>query len=362
MRIHFVVPATGKTGGILVVLEYARELRKRGHVVRVHYPLLPYRIYLPPRRKAWKNLFLYLKLVVRNILKIGDGFEWFPETSDARAVPWVQDAFLGDADVVIATAWPTAYDVAALSPAKGKKFYFIQHYEDWNGHLDRLDASFRLPLSLLTIAPWLTELMRSRFGREVAGELHNGIDLRFFRPPASKPAGPLSILMMHHVLDVKGTPDGLHVLRRIHALFPEVKIRLFGMYPFEEGDAFMEHFRNPSRADLLGLYQQSHIFLTSSLSEGWHLPSVEAMACGCALVATRVGCVPVLERDGNLLSAEPGDRETLIAHLTSLILDRDLLEETARKGHRTVQAYDWPVQAEKLEEVLAGSAPPGRSR
>ncbi len=37
-----------------------------------------------------------------------------------------------DADVVIATAWQTAYTVDRLSDNKGDKFYFVQNYEIWD--------------------------------------------------------------------------------------------------------------------------------------------------------------------------------------------------------------------------------------
>lgn len=37
-----------------------------------------------------------------------------------------------NADYIIATAWPTAYDVAKLSDKKGKKYYFIQDFEVWD--------------------------------------------------------------------------------------------------------------------------------------------------------------------------------------------------------------------------------------
>lgn len=355
LRVNFVLQAIGKTGGVLVVLEYARRLRAAGHDVCVYYPALPHAVYfntLP----AWKIGPVRLRMVWNAIFDAGRARR---EAGDAglRLVPVVANAFIRDADVTIATAWPTAYDVAALTPSKGRKLYFVQGYETWNGQVERVDRSFRLPLGILTISPWLTRLVRERFGLEPVAELRNGVDLDFFRPPPEgRPDDRINLLMMHHVQAVKGIPDGLHALRAIKRRHPRVRIRMFGMHPFPDRDDFIEYHQNPSRDLLLGLYQDAHVFLSPGLSEGWHLPPMEAMACGCALVATRVGCVPALEENGNMLTAEPGDRDALFARLDALIREPALLRETARKGRETILRYGWDEKAEAFERTLRALA------
>ena len=359
MNLHFVLPFASKTGGVLVVLEYARRLAEFGHDVRIFHPLLPYPGFLH-EVPAWKRPLVWLRQLAGNLLRLPRAFAWHDAPVNATCIPWIANRFLPDADVVFATAWPTAYSVAALSPSKGRKAYFIQHHEIWSGARAAVDGSYRLPLAQVTIAPWLTALMRESFGREVFAEVHNGIDLETFRPPAQPrdPARPPAILMLHHEASIKGVPDGLAVLERIHAVHPEVRIRLFGMGSFADRPSWIEHVRNPSRPELVRLYQESDIFLSPSLAEGWHLPPMEAMACGCAVVATRVGCIPVLEHGANLLSAEPGDRETLFRHVDALVRDGGLRAATARKGLETISAYGWEAKARAFERVVFRLASP----
>lgn len=352
LRLNVILPFASKTGGVIIVLEYARRLRMAGHTVHVYDPVIPYFAFYRSHR-WWRRYPAYVKAIVTNLLRRRTRFSWHAEDVPATQVPWISGRFVADGDVVVATAWPTAYSVARMPSAKGRKAYFVQGYEIWSGPRARVDDSYRLPLHLVTIAPRLTAVMREHFGRSVVAEIHNAVDTGRFHPPVDPAPRPLTVLMMHHDLEVKGIPDGLAVLRRLHEAHPHVRFRLFGMPAFPEAEEWMEHHRNPSREHLVRLYQEADVFVSPSLAEGWHLPPMEAMACGCAVVATRVGCIPVLERDGNLRAVAPGDREGLFREVDALLRDADLRRETARKGLETIRSYTWDVKTRELEAALA---------
>src|SRR3546814_12065085 len=48
--------------------------------------------------------------------------------------------------------------VDRLPAAKGRKFYLIQHLEDWTGPRERVLATWKLPLEKLVIARWLKDI------------------------------------------------------------------------------------------------------------------------------------------------------------------------------------------------------------
>ena len=79
----------------------------------------------------------------------------------------VTDRDVPDGDVVIATWWETAEWVAKLSPRKGAKAYFIQHYEvfDYTPHR-RVKATWRMPLYKITISKWLEPISKLLAGRD----------------------------------------------------------------------------------------------------------------------------------------------------------------------------------------------------
>src|SRR5262245_51937124 len=124
MRISFVIPFIDFSGGIAVVLEHARQLRRLGHHVDVVYPLVPYRLYYDhfAPRVRWH---VRLRQVIRNTRAYTRQMPWSAEPAPIVPIPTIVGPFVPDADAVIATAWPTAYSVARLPPRKGAKFYFI---------------------------------------------------------------------------------------------------------------------------------------------------------------------------------------------------------------------------------------------
>ncbi len=352
LRVNFILHAIGKTGGVLVVLEYARRLRKAGHDARVYYPLVPYPVYFDAL-PAWKRLPARVYAAFKALLGARAARRAGGDAG-VRAVPFVADAFIRDADVTIATAWPTAYDVAALGPGKGAKAYFLQGHETWNGRAGDVHASYRLPLFLIAVSSWLADIVREKSGGREAVVVPNGVD-ESWRPPRVRASGPPSILMMHHSSPAKGSADGLRVLRKVRARHPGIKVVLFGQPP-PDGLEGAEYHRDPSWPQLLRLYQEADIYLSPSHSDGWGLTVVEAMACGCAVAATRVGCVPDLEGSGGLLAAEPGDIGNLARAVDSLVSDPARRLGVARKGTEAVARYRWENSARRLEEILTGLA------
>ncbi|MCL2218602.1 MAG: glycosyltransferase family 4 protein [Chitinispirillia bacterium] len=347
LRISFIIPFTNMTGGIAVVLEYYRGLTAMGHDVSIYYPLLPY-CGLFHDRPLWKRFPARMKSFLLNLKYIRRSISMFSEDIPVKPVLRINDSSIPDADAVIATAWPTAYDVNKLSSAKGRKFYFIQHYEIWSGDVKKVDNSYRLPINLITIAPWLTELMREKFGRNDVTEIHNGIRLDKFYPPAEKRFSEASILMMAHDLVWKGTRDGIDALTAVKERYPHVKIKMFGMCEQPDAPFDFEYHKDPPYEELLSLYQDASIFISPSHKEGWHLPPMEAMACKCAIAATNVGCIPTLNNGENMVLVDMNNPVSIANGVIRLLADKALLERTAERGLARIREQGWTKSVQSL--------------
>ena len=101
--------------------------------------------------------------------------------------------------------------------------------------------------------------------------------------------------------------------------------------------------------ELVSLYDAYGIFLFPSHYEGFGKTPFEAMARGLAVVATKVGGLVDLVRDGeNGFLCEPGDAEGLSRRVEQLLDDPDLAARLGAHACRDVQVLTWTNHARAL--------------
>ena len=101
-----------------------------------------------------------------------------------------------------------------------------------------------------------------------------------------------------------------------------------------------------SQEALLGLYSDCDILVLPSRTEGWGLSLMEAMACKKPVVASRVGGIPELVRDGtDGLLVGAGDVAGLSRAILRLLKDPDLCRRMGEAGRERVSEYSWDTTA-----------------
>jgi glycosyltransferase involved in cell wall biosynthesis len=101
-------------------------------------------------------------------------------------------------------------------------------------------------------------------------------------------------------------------------------------------------------------YKAVDIFCLPSLNlaEAFGIVNLEAMASGIPIIASNLGGIPEVVRDGeNGLIFKPGDVEDLIKSLTYLLDNENIRRRMGEKGKRMSQDYSWIKIAEQTEEV-----------
>ena len=113
-----------------------------------------------------------------------------------------------------------------------------------------------------------------------------------------------------------------------------------------------------SDQDLAVVYSNALALVYPSLYEGFGLPVVEAMACGCPVVATNVSSLPEVAGSAALL-VDPHDPAGLAEALHSVILDRDLRMRLRGDGLRRARDFSWDRTVSTThvvyERLLAGT-------
>jgi glycosyltransferase involved in cell wall biosynthesis len=105
--------------------------------------------------------------------------------------------------------------------------------------------------------------------------------------------------------------------------------------------------------DVVSWYRRIDVFVLPSLNESFSNSLMEAMACGCAVVASNVGGNPELVVHGdNGLLFEPGDIGSLASELESALGDAALRHKLSAAAIRTIEdGYTREQSARRFGEL-----------
>jgi len=118
-----------------------------------------------------------------------------------------------------------------------------------------------------------------------------------------------------------------------------------------------------SDAELRALYDGALGFVFPSLYEGFGIPPLEAMACGCPVLASRAQPMPEVCGDGALYFS-PDDPAALAALMSRLAAEPALRAELVARGAARVKLYSWRQSALALLSAArtAATAHSGKDR
>ncbi len=106
-----------------------------------------------------------------------------------------------------------------------------------------------------------------------------------------------------------------------------------------------------SDAELRSLYENAALFVFPSLTEGFGLPPVEAMQCGCPVIAARAGAMPEVCGDAAML-VEADQPEAYREAITALIENPALAQEMRKRGHARAAQLSWDAAGQRLVSLL----------
>lgn len=117
---------------------------------------------------------------------------------------------------------------------------------------------------------------------------------------------------------------------------------------YERMASLQEHVRSlgyVSDEELALLYNLATLFVYPSWYEGFGLPALEAMACGCPVLTSNQSALPEVCAEAARY-VHPGDVDGMRLALEELLNDFDTRDLLARSGLRQAQRFSWDKSAQ----------------
>lgn len=354
MRISIIGTGMFKSGGMKIIFEYANRLSSKGHEVIYYYPLKQYKF---GSEKIISKTRRYYGAIKDYLINAESIKKFYNVNFKIQAVPYISNSFVKNADVIMATQWPTAYDVDALSTSKGKKFYFLQDYEIWGSDINKVNNALFLNLKKITISNYNKQFFKKNFNIDTEVIL-NGIDYSLYHSTNKNfNKDETVICFIEHHLQSKGVEIAVEAVKKIYNDFNSNNLKFisFGQHNYHNIPQFIKFYQDlPDSEVVKNIYGNTDIFIYPSLKEGFALPPAEAMACKCAVVTTTVGAVPEFSIDGrNAIHVKPNNPEEIYSAVKKLLFNKNKIKVLAENAYNDIRIkLNWEDSVSKMESLF----------
>jgi glycosyltransferase involved in cell wall biosynthesis len=337
-KITYLLWGIAVAGGVKVVFEHVNRLSERGYNVKL-------------------------------VAHFGEQPTWFKLKKKIIFLPpFPKDEDFPESDIVVATFWPTAYEVKNLNVKH--KFYLVQHYEPIFStdpiYSELAKNTYRLSLTHLVVSHWIAEMLKKEVNQPSI-YISNGIDTKilYFRPelrkPDSKKRKKNILIVLRDMSYWKGSREAIEVCKELKSRRKDIYITLVSgskeILPELKKVVDRNIYRMLSQEELVEIYHKADIFISTSWLEGFGLPPLEAMACGAAVVTTDSGGVRDFCRDGYNCFVVPPKKPKLMVDKVLQLLDNDeLRRKFSENGIKTASEFSWDRVIDRLEEIFLSTA------
>jgi glycosyltransferase involved in cell wall biosynthesis len=336
MNIAILAPHLRNAGGTKILFSYANELTHKGHEVTVYV--------------RSTNV---LRRTVANICQIGKP-NWISLRARVIRVQEWDAQYITMHDHIIAGGYIEALALDSWNNTRGIGWYMVQHDEGlFHGPREAVDRALRSRLQKITVSSWLQEVVRERGGQESLLLLNPYDRTQFFREEKA-PHETIRVLLLDHSYTWKGTDLGIQIVKVLQKKYHNVILVGWGRRRKDASSFYDEYHYDPPQDAIRSIYSGADIFLCPSDYEGFGLPSLEAMACGTAVVTFDNGGSRDFAYDQDTAYVVPhreGESDTLALQdaLEDAIKNPEKRDKIAVQGNRyVVQMPTWVEQTEKL--------------
>lgn len=349
MKISFVInePVQDATGGYKMVYMYANSFVQAGHEVSIYYWCRRGRLFTNYRFP----FFVKMKIACYLAKK---GPKWFELDKRIKgiAVKKITNMTIDKTDVVIATAVNTATPVYNLDINKGKKAFFIQDFENWEISDVEVCKTYSLGMKNIVVSNWLKEIV-DKYSINESVVISNGIDTSIFHDEG-KERDNHSLVLQYRKTAYKGPEYSLDAIVKLNKLYPDLSVSMISVdEPPINLPSCCKYYQSISPDKVAEINNLSNVFICTSIKEGYGLPGLEAMACGCVVCSSAYQGVfeYAIDRENALLSPIK-DVDAMVKNICKVFDNRDIREKLITKSKITSADKSQNKMAELFINVL----------
>ena len=200
----------------------------------------------------------------------------------------------------------------------------------------------------------LKDLILSRCDKLSIEVVPNGLETSLFNPLQKKEK---RILMCSRLLPRKGFQYALQAMQKIDS---DWQVDIIGEGPFRgELEKEAKKVKMPVKFHgwldrkeplFFDLFNRSSIFVFPSKAESFGVVICEAMAAGCAIIASDISAHKEVLGDAGLYIS-PRDRDAIKNYLTTLMQNEQLCSELGSKAFERAKIFDWKNVTQKYADV-----------
>ncbi len=223
----------------------------------------------------------------------------------------------------------------------------------------------RYPDTVTAISSELVRIAAS-YGRNDVVLIPNGIDLAAIKSACQKnPKDSGRVLFVGRLESMKGVDtllEAFSLLVTRYALHPNVHLRIIGdgserqklqqLAKNLEIDHCVTFTGRIAGSAIFDEFAKAEIFCGLSRSEAFGNVFLEAQAAGCAVLATNIGGIPDIVKNGvSGILVPPGDIDAAATELRSLLMDASYRSKLTIAAQKNAENYDWNAISEKYKGV-----------
>lgn len=168
---------------------------------------------------------------------------------------------------------------------------------------------------------------------------------------------PNLVLFVGNWLPIKGAVSIIEMLKEMTDTYPLAKFRFIGKGTSQiSKEIVSEQIETidpgAPRIELIRHYEEASVLIMPSQCESFGMVASEAMACGCAVIATKTGFAYELKHEEDILHVPFNDGSALSEAIIRILNDASLRNYICENAYNKVQSLTWAGAGKAMNSFI----------